>query len=111
MHPLIVVVACQALFTTGDLLARSRLRTLGFTPQAFTSWWFLGYLGLRTLATFGQLYVLSRVFVTRTMPMFTATSVLMTVTLGALILGEKLTLGGVLGICCAVAAVLLLTFR
>ena len=108
MNPVYVVVATQALFTAGDLLARTRMRQFGFEPSAFASWWFLGYMTLRTVATFGQLWVLSKVTLGRTMPLFSATSVVLSMALSVVVLHEGLTVRTAIGGALAVAALVVL---
>jgi len=77
MKPLWVVIASQFLFTAGDLLARLKIRQHGFDAGAFVSWWFVGYMLVRTLATFGQLWVLSKLVLGHALPMFAAASVVL----------------------------------
>jgi multidrug transporter EmrE-like cation transporter len=108
MNPVIIVIGCQILFTTGDLLARAKMRHLGFHPQSFLSWWFVGYVTLRTFATFGQLWVLSKVSLGRGLPMFSAISVVLTMVLSVTVLREGLSVRTVVGGGLAVAALVTL---
>lgn len=110
MNPLLVVIASQALFTAGDLLARWKMRQLGFATDSFLAWWFLGYFVLRTVAMFGQLWVLSRVDLSRTLPMFSATSVILSIALSVAVLHEGLTPRTVVGGGLAVAALVTLAW-
>lgn len=73
--PLLVVIASQVRSPAGDLLARLKMRQHGFDADAFVSWWFVGYMLVRTLATSGQLWVLSKLVLGRALPMFVASSV------------------------------------
>lgn len=108
MSPIMVVAASQVLFTAGDLLARARMRQLGFHGSSFVAWWFVGYMTLRSLATFGQLWTLSRVVLGRTLPMFSASSVVLSMALSVVILKEGLGARAIAGGVLAVAALLLL---
>jgi hypothetical protein len=108
MNPLVVVLASQVLFTAGDLLARFKMRQLGFGAEAFVSWWFAGYLGLRTLATFGQLWVLSKLVLGHALPLFAAASVLLSLVLSVTVLDEGLTTKTLVGAGLAVAALTIL---
>jgi hypothetical protein len=77
--PFVVVIASQLLFIAGDLLARLKMRQHGFDADAFMSWWFATYMVVRTLATFGQLWVLSKLVLGQTLAMFAAASVVLSI--------------------------------
>lgn len=109
MKPVFVVIASQLLFTSGDLLARTKMRQLGFHADAFLSWWFVGYLAVRTLGTFGQLWVLSKLVLGHAMPMFSAVAVVLSMVLSVTVLQEGLTVRTVVGGGLAVAALVTLT--
>jgi multidrug transporter EmrE-like cation transporter len=109
MKPFVVVIASQLLFTAGDLLARLKMRQHGFDADAFVSWWFAGYMLVRTLATFGQLWVLSRLVLGHALPMFAASSVVLSLLLSVTVLNEGLTTKTVVGGGLAVAALVALT--
>jgi len=59
--PIVVVVATQALFTIGDLMARANMRKHGFTAAAFLNLTFVAYFAIRQVAMFGQLFILASV--------------------------------------------------
>ncbi len=82
----------------------------GFKAATFISWWFLVYVTIRTVATFGQLFIFTQMEVGKTMALFGATSLVLVNVLGFLMLGEKLSLPVYLGIMLAVAAILLVGF-
>ncbi len=109
MKPVVVVILSQLLFTSGDLLARLKMRQHGFDASAFVSWWFVGYLSLRTVATFGQLWVLSNVVLGHAMPMFSAASVVLSMMLSIAVLNEGLSTKTVVGGALAVAALVALS--
>jgi hypothetical protein len=69
-----VVIASQLLFIAGDLLARLKMRPYGLNAGAFASWWFAAYIVVRTPAMFGQLWVLSKLVLGQTLPLFAAAS-------------------------------------
>lgn len=104
---LVIILGSQLLFTIGDLLARQRLSTQGFKLGTFLSLWFLVYMILRTVATFGQLYVFSSMELGRTMALFSASSLILVNVLGYFLLGEKLSLPVYFGITLAVLAILI----
>jgi hypothetical protein len=102
--PLVLIVGTQALFTAGDLLARANMRKGGFTLANFVTVWFIAYFTLRTLAMFGQLYVLANVPIGKSMALFGATSIALVNVLGVLLLGEVLTASTYVGVSLAVLA-------
>lgn len=108
--PLFIIIGSQLLFTISDLLARHNMQLSGFKTATFLSWWFLVYAAIRTIATFGQLFIFTQMEVGRTMAMFGATSLVLVNLLGFLILGEKLSLPVYFGIMLAVVAVLIVGF-
>lgn len=105
-----IIIGSQLLFTSSDLLARHNMQLSGFRAATFISWWFLVYVAIRSVATFGQLFIFTQMEVGRTMAMFGATSLVLVNVLGFLVLGEKLSLPVYLGIMLAVVAILLVGF-
>jgi drug/metabolite transporter (DMT)-like permease len=104
-----IVVATQALFTAGDVLARTKLRTApSFSLSALAAPWFITYFTLRQLAMIGQLYILATIDLGRTASLYAAASLLIAITIGILFLKEPLTPTGYLGATLAVAAITLL---
>lgn len=110
MHPILIIIGSQLLFTTSDLLARHNMQNRGFKVATFLTWWFGVYIFIRTVATFGQLYIFTQMEVGKTMALFGATSLVLVNVLGFLILGEKLSLGVYIGVMLAVAAILVIGF-
>jgi len=102
--PVAIIVASQALFTAGDLLARANMRRGGFTLATFLTWWFVIYFTLRTVAMFGQLYILANVPIGKSMALFGATSIALVNVLGVLLLGEVLGARAYAGVSLAVLA-------
>lgn len=100
----------QLLFTSGDILAKGGMQKYGFTISAFLTWWFLGYILVRTVATFGQLYVFTTMPVGKTMAMFGAFSIILVNLLSFLFLKEILPPLGYFGITLAVFAFVVLVF-
>ncbi len=96
--PVLVIVATQLLFTTGDLIARANMRHSPFVFSTFLNWWFVVYFTIRQLAMFGQLYVFSALQVGRSMALFSATSIVAVNALGVLLLGEILSVQAYLAI-------------
>lgn len=110
VQPTMVVVASQLLFTVSDLLGREIMPQYGFTAEAFLQPWFAFYIVIRTVATFGQLYVFTAVELGKTMALFGATSIVLANALGLLLLQEVLTVGEYIGVAVAVVAFLILAF-
>lgn len=102
------IIAVQALFTTGDLIARANLRAAGFTAAAFWSWWFVVYMTTRSLATLGQLYIFANVELGKSMAMFGAVAIVLSNLAGLLLLQERLTGVEYAGVSLAVLAFLVL---
>lgn len=107
--PVLLIVATQLLFTTGDLLARANMRHSPFALSTFLSWWFLLYFALRQVAMFGQLYVFSTLQLGKTMALFGATSIVVVNALGILLLGEILSYQAYLAIGLVVLGFLVLS--
>jgi uncharacterized membrane protein len=89
--PVLIIVATQLLFTTGDLIARANMRHSPFALSTFLSWWFVLYFTIRQIAMLGQLYVFSVLQIGKTMALFSATSLIVVNILGVLLLGEILS--------------------
>ena len=106
--PILIVVATQLLFTTGDLIARANMRHSPFALSTFVSGWFLFYFAIRQVAMFGQLYVFCALQLGRTMAMFGATSIVVVNVLSVLLLGEVLSVQAYLAVGLVVLAFLLL---
>ena len=107
--PIIVIVAAQLLFTTGDLIARANMRHSPFAISTFLSWWFLAYFLIRQLAMFGQLYVFSSLQIGKSMALFGATSIVVVNVLGFLLLGEVLSIYTYLAVALVVLAFIILS--
>lgn len=103
---ILIVVASQFLFTASDLMARHYMSTQGYRVATFFAWWFLLYAVIRTIATFGQLYIFTQTEVGKTMALFGATSLVLVNVLGFLILKEQLSLQVYFGVALAVTAIL-----
>ena len=107
--PVMIVVATQLLFTTGDLLARANMRHSPFVLATFLKAWFLVYFVIRQIAMFGQLYVFSTLQVGKTMALFSATSLVLVNVLGVLLLGEVLSARAYVAIAMVVLAFVVLS--
>jgi hypothetical protein len=109
-HPVVLIVLTQALFTTGDLLARANMRKGGFVLSNFITAWFALYFALRTVAMFGQLYVLASVPIGRSMALFGAASIALVNVLGVFLLGEVLTPRAYVAVSLAIAAFIVMAY-
>ena len=108
--PLLIILGSQLLFTSGDLLARHYMPLQGFKLATFVSWWFLAYMTIRTVATFGQLFIFTQMELGRTMTLFGASGLVLANVLGLLILKEQLPLSVYFGVVLAVIAFLVVGF-
>lgn len=110
MHPVILVVIVQALFTTSDLVARHFMVKGGFVLENFFTLWFAFYFGIRLVAMMGQLYIFANVELGKAMALFGAVSIVLANVLGFLLLSEVLTTSEYLGIALAVTSFIILAF-
>jgi multidrug transporter EmrE-like cation transporter len=107
----LILIASQLLYTTGDLMGRVYMARYGFCAAAFLSWWFAIYFILRTIAMFGQLYVFTTMPLGKTMALFGAVSILLSNALGLLLLREVLSPTTYVGVTIAIVAFVILAFR
>jgi len=108
--PILIIIGSQLLFTSGDLLARHYMPQQGFKLATFLSWWFLVYMTVSTIATFGQLFIFTQMELGRTMTLFGASGLILANVLGLLILKEQLSLSVYFGVLLAVIAFLVVGF-
>lgn len=106
--PLIVIVGTQLLYSIADLMGRFYMHKQGFVLATFFTGWFLAYTLIRTVATFGQLYVFSTVELGKSMALFGAVSIILSNLLGFLVLKEVVSTGAYIGITLAIIAFLIL---
>lgn len=109
-RPLAILVVSQLLFTAGDLLARAHIKG-NFTLANFLTGWFVTYLLVRTVAMFGQLYVLSTAEIGKTIALFGASSIVISNLLGWMVLREVLSPITYLGITLAVLAFIVISWQ
>jgi multidrug transporter EmrE-like cation transporter len=109
--PVLILIASQVLYTTGDFMGRVYMSRHGFCAAAFLSWWFAVYFILRTIAMFGQLYVFTTVPLGKTMALFGAVSILLSNALGLLLLKEVLSPMAYAGVTLAIVAFVIMAFR
>ena len=104
-----LVLVTQALFTAGDVLARSKLRAEpgSFVPQLLAPW-IIGNFVIRQIATLGQLYILATVELGRTASFYAVASLLIASGIGVFVLDEALSPTGYLGVALAVLAFVVL---
>ena len=111
VNPIMIVIIVQLLFTASDLVGRYFMAERGFTLTSFFSAWFIGYLLLRNIAMFGQLYIFSKIQLGHTMALFGATSIVLANMLGFFLLKEALSMTTYLGVTLAITAFLVLAIR
>lgn len=85
------------------------MRQSGFHTATFISFWFAGYLLIRTIATVGQLYVFANTEVGKTMALFSAFSLVLVNVAGVLFLGEILPIRAYIGIMLALTAIVVIS--
>ena len=108
INPIIILILTQILFTTSDLLGRYFMSKNGFVLSNFISIWFLIYMLIRTLATFGQLYVFTQFGLGKKMALFGAVSLVLSTALAYLLFKEVITSAQYIGISLVVLAFLTL---
>ncbi len=111
MNSVVALLITQACFTAGDLWARSVLAHQPFQWTTFLQPWFIGYLLLRTVATAGQLFVLSNMPAGKTMAFFGVTSILLVNIASWFFLREILQIREYVAIAVAALAFVLLAWK
>jgi len=111
VKPVFILVGTQCLYTLTDVMGRTYMARDGFKVSTFLSLWFLVYLLIRQLATFGQVYVFANIELGKTMAMFGAVSIVLSNIIGLLYLGEKLSPVSYFGICLAILSFLIMGFK
>lgn len=106
-----LLVGTQCLFTLTDVMGRTYMVKHGFKAASFLSLWFILYLLVRQVATFGQLYVFASIQLGRTMALFGAVSIVLSNAVGLLYLGEKLSFQSYVGVLLAILAFLIMAYR
>ena len=86
-----VLLATLALFALSDCLGRACMRRYGFCVGAFTAPWFGAYMLIRTVATFGQLYVVAGLELGTVTAMLAGANIVVANALGFFLLGEVLS--------------------
>lgn len=110
MHlAILVIIASQIIFTISDFLARKNMSHFGFTPQAFFNTWFVIYFLIRLIAMAGQLFVFSTIQLGRTSALFGAFSIVLSNSIGFLLLRETLPITSYIGVAFALIAFVLLS--
>ena len=74
--PAFLIIGSQLLFSISDVIGARAMKTQGFTPAAFLTWWFLLYTLIRQIAVFGQLYIYSSMELGRSVALFGAGSII-----------------------------------
>ena len=111
LHPLVVLLGTQLVYTCSDFMGRYYMKKYGFDLGTFTSGWFWAYQAIRQVAMCGQLYIFAHVPLGKTMALLGATSIVLSNVLGLLFLKEMLSPVGYVGVALAVAAILVLALR
>ncbi|MEK7950318.1 hypothetical protein [Luteolibacter soli] len=106
--PAFLIIGSQLLFSISDVIGARAMKTQGFTPAAFLTWWFLLYTVIRQIAVFGQLYIYSAMELGRTVALFGAGSIIIGNVMGFLLFKETLTIPVYVGVSLAICAFLAL---
>ena len=109
--PVFILVGTQCLFTLSDVMGRTYMARHGFKLSTFISLWFLVYMIIRQLATFGMVYVFANIQLGKTMAMFGAVSIVLSNIIGLFYLGEQISPLSYFGICLAVLAFIVMAFK
>lgn len=110
LNPILILIITQLLFTTSDLMGRYYMSRYGFHLLNFISFWFLIYIIIRILATFGQLYIFTQFGLGKTISLFGAVSITLSIILAFLLFKEILTPAQYIGVTLAILAFLILSF-
>jgi drug/metabolite transporter (DMT)-like permease len=108
---LMILVGTQCLFTVSDVLGRTYMARDGLKLSTFLSFWFIAYLLVRQLATFGQLYIFANIQLGKTMALFGAASIILSNVVGFFYLGERISPMAYGGIFLAMLAFIVMAFR
>ncbi len=111
LKPVFILIGTQCLYTLSDVLGRTYMARYGFKLSTFISLWFLVYMLVRQLATFGQVYVFANIQLGKTMAMFGAVSIVLSNIIGLFYLGEKISPASYFGICLAILAFIVMGFK
>ncbi len=111
VKPVFILIGTQCLFTLSDVMGRSYMARHGFKLSSFLSLWFVAYLIVRQIATFGQVYVFANISLGKTMAMFGAVSIVLSNLIGFFYLGESISPVSYAGICLAILAFIVMGFR
>lgn len=107
----ILLIITQAIYSVSDLIKKEYAEKIGMHFGLFKSVPFVLSLVLTGVALGIQVYVLSRYELSKTMITLGVLNILFATTLGAWVLKEKLSFTNMLGVVCAVAAVILLNVK
>jgi multidrug transporter EmrE-like cation transporter len=111
LKPVFILVGTQCLFTLSDVMGRTYMARHGFRLSTFISLWFLVYMLVRQLATFGMIYVFANIQLGKSMAMFGAVSIVLSNVIGLCYLGEQISPPAYFGICLAVLAFVVMGFK
>jgi drug/metabolite transporter superfamily protein YnfA len=108
LWPLPLLIGTQLLFSCSDIMGSYFMSTQGFTLANLLRPWFLVYFAIRTVATFGQLYIFATMNLGKTMALFGAVSIMISNAFSILVLGHMLSPLGYVGVSLAVLTFLVL---
>jgi molybdopterin-guanine dinucleotide biosynthesis protein A len=106
--PAFIIIGAQLLFSISDVIGARAMKTRGFNPAAFFTWWFFTYTLIRQIAVFGQLYIYANMELGRTVALFGAGSIIIGNLMGFLLFKETMTLPVYVGVSLAICAFLAL---
>ncbi len=104
MTRILIIIGCQTLFMTSDIIGRYYMKSGGFVWQNFITWWFLSYQIIRFVATIGQLYIFTQLELGKTITLFAALGLILANMAGYLFFGEVYSLYTYIAIMLALTA-------
>lgn len=110
MTPLVSVVIIQILFSASNVLARQQMRHQPWGMHLLTQPWLYLYFLMQLSGIILQLYVFTVFELGKTASLLSVIAIVTSVTLGWLVLGEKLSLLAYIAIVMAMIAFILLAY-
>jgi multidrug transporter EmrE-like cation transporter len=95
----------------GDVIAKYNLNITGYKSVILISPWFFAYILTKVVATTAQFYVFSNFDLGKSMAIFGAISIILSNSIGFLLMSERLTVGGYVGVSMACMAFLVIALK
>ncbi len=111
MIKVFILLLAQGLYSVSDFLGRKGMAENGFSATVLTQSWFPRYLLIHLLAMIGQLYIFANFSLGKSMILFGAVSILLSNTLGALLLKEPITPAAIIATVLVITAMIVLFYE